>query len=152
MADVKSMLSAIGTTASRLPDLPIKNGQLIFMHDVGKIALDFKDKRTFYNEIVTLQTDEQRKKLENPIKGSFYFVVDTSVLWTYQTEWKQLTSSPQEVLFIGIELPELGSANKLFVNTEKQNISVWDEKINSYRIVSDTTKSISNEEIDQLFI
>mgnify|MGYP004697570423 CR=1 FL=1 len=152
MANIKSTLSVIGTTASRLPDLPIKNGQLVFLQDVGKIALDFKDTRTFYNEIVTLQTDEERKNLENPIEGSFYFVIDTSILWTYQTEWKQLTSSPQEVLFIGIELPELGSANKLFVNTEKQNISVWDEKINSYRIVSDTTKSISNEEIDQLFI
>ena len=73
------------------------------------------------------------------------------VYYILQTEWKQITSSPQEVIFIGIELPELGSANKLFVNTEKQNISVWDEKINSYRIVRVTTKSIGNEEIDKLF-
>lgn len=151
MAD-KSIISVIGTVKSRLPDLSIKNGQLIFVQDAQTIALDLNGKRTFYNQIVTLDTDDQRENLLAPINGCFYFVVDTSVLWTYQTEWKQITSSPQEVIFIGIELPELGSANKLFVNTEKQNISVWDEKINSYRIVSDTTKSISNEEIDQLFI
>ena len=151
MAD-KSIISVIGTVKSRLPDLSIKNGQLIFVQDAQTIALDLNGKRTFYNQIVTLDTDNQRENLLAPINGCFYFVVDTSVLWTYQTEWKQITSSPQEVIFIGIELPELGSANKLFVNTEKQNISVWDEKINNYRIVSDTTKSISNEEIDQLFI
>lgn len=151
MAD-KSIISVIGTVKSRLPDLSIKNGQLIFVQDAQTIALDLNGKRIFYNQIVTLDTDDQRENLLAPINGCFYFVVDTSVLWTYQTEWKQITSSPQEVIFIGIELPELGSANKLFVNTEKQNISVWDEKINSYRIVSDTTKSISNEEIDQLFI
>ena len=150
MAD-KSIISVIGTVKSRLPDLSIKNGQLIFVQDAQTIALDLNGKRTFYNQIVTLDTDDQRENLLAPINGCFYFVVDTSVLWTYQTEWKQITSSPQEVIFIGIELPELGSANKLFVNTEKQDISVWDEKINSYRIVSDTTKSIPNEEIDKLF-
>ena len=49
MAD--KMISVIGTVASRLPDLSIKDGQLIFVKDKKKIALDLGGKRTFYNDI-----------------------------------------------------------------------------------------------------
>ena len=99
MADVqKTILSVVETTASRLPDLSIKNGQLIFVKDSQKIALDIDDKRTFYNQTVVLQTETERTSLLAPITGLFYFVIETAILWTYQTEgWIQITTPPASV-------------------------------------------------------
>ena len=48
------IISFVSTTASRLPDLAIKNGQLVFIRDKQKIALDLDGKRVFYNQITVL--------------------------------------------------------------------------------------------------
>ena len=122
---MKSILSVCATTASRLPDLSIKNGQLIFIQDKHRIAFDFGDKRKFYNQIEELATEEERIALEEPVSGSYYFVIDKAVFWTYQNEWIQLTTSPEEIVFIGTEMPELGSAKILYVNKTKKEISVF---------------------------
>lgn len=153
MADLttKSVLSVCATTSSRLQDLSIKNGQLIFIQDKCRIAFDFGNSRKFYNQINELATDEERLKLEEPVAGSYYFVIDTAVLWAYQDKWIQLTTKPEEIVFIGVELPTLGSANKLYVNKADKEISVWDEETNGYIVVSDVTKSIGESDIDSLF-
>lgn len=99
MADTeKVILSVVETTASRLPDLSIKNGRLIFVKDSQKIALDIDGKRTFYNQTVVLQTETERTSLLAPITGLFYFVIETAILWTYQAEgWIQITTPPASV-------------------------------------------------------
>lgn len=146
------ILSVIATNASRLSDLIIKNGQLVFIKDKARIALDFDDKRVFYNQIVELSTDDDRQSLLAPINGAYYFVISTAVLWYYNNEWVPITTPPQEIVFIGVELPELGSANTLYVNKEELNISVWDENQNKYTIVADTTEPIPNDLIDGIFV
>ena len=149
MAD--KIISVVGTVASRLPDLPIKDAQLIFVKDKQKIALDLGGKRTFYNQINVLETEQERVDLLAPISGCFYFVVGTAVLWFYDGNWKAVTTPPENFLFIGVELPELGSENKLYVNTKERNISVWDDKQKAFIPVGNATDSISNEDIDKLF-
>lgn len=153
MADLtmKSILSVCATTAKRLPDLEIKNGQLIFVQDKHKIAFDFGGKRKFYNQIEELVTDSERIALEEPVSGSYYFVIDTAVLWTYQNEWIPLTTSPEEILFIGTEMPELGSAKTLYVNKNEKCISVWDNDTKKYVVVSDAKEAVSESDIDSLF-
>ena len=121
------------------------------MKDKCKIALDLNGKRTFYNEIITFETEQERVELLAPISGCFYFVINTAVLWFYKDAWVQITTPPEEILFIGTELPELGSDNKLYINKEKRNISVWDENGNGYITVGEVTGRISNAEIDKLF-
>lgn len=76
MADNK--VSVIGTVANRLQNLPIRDGQVIFVKDKKKVALDLNGKRTFYNEIVTFNEDQERLDLLAPINGCFYFVIN----WT----------------------------------------------------------------------
>ena len=140
----------VATTASRVKDLVIKDGQLIFMREVGRIAFDFKGQRVFYNQIVELETESARQSLESPIPG-YYFVIDKATLWFYQDGWVQITHEPKEVVFIGVELPELGSANTLYVDKQSKNISVWDDETKHYVVVADTTSEISEEYIDSLF-
>ena len=53
MADniTRTFPQIIVTVSDRIKDLVIKDGQLIFMQDEGRIAMDYKGKRTFYNQI-----------------------------------------------------------------------------------------------------
>lgn len=141
------IISFVSTTASRLPDLAIKNGQLVFIRDKQKIALDLDGKRVFYNQITVLQTEQERQSLLAPISELFYFVVETAILWTYQTTWIQITSKPE--IYIGDDLPELGVSTNLYVDRTENNISIWNES--DYVVVADSTTSITEEEISNLF-
>ena len=153
MADLTTtpVLSVCATVGSKLPDLVIKDGQLIFVRDKHKIALDFGGKRTFYNQIEELATEAARTSLLAPVAGLFYFVIETAVLWTYRDGWVQITTPPKEVVFFGTELPELGVTKTLYVDTSRKEISVWDEDTASYIVVADKTKELTAEDIDALF-
>lgn len=153
MADTgkKTVLSVCATTSKRLPELVIKDGQLIFVQDKHRIAFDFGGKRKFYNQIEELTTEEERIALVTPVVGSYYFVIKTAVLWTFQDKWIQLTTPPEEVVFIGAQLPELGSVKTIYTNVVNKEISVWDNETQKYIVVADKTEEISEEEISSLF-
>lgn len=152
MADtLNPILSVISTTASRLPDLAIKDGQLIFVKDSQKVALDIGSKRTFYNQITILQTESERQSLLAPISGLFYFVMENAVLWLYNQSWIQITTPPENIVFIGEELPELGSKEVAYINTADKCISVWDDLQQKYMVVADKTEPITDEDILKLF-
>ena len=145
------VLSLCATIGERVKELAIKDGQLIFVQDKHRIALDFNGKRVFYNQIEELNTEQERTSLLAPISGMYYFVIDEAVLWTYQNRWIQITSRPEEIVFIGTELPELGSAKTLYVDKTNKAISVWDTETNQYVVVADKTEEVSIEFIDSLF-
>ena len=153
MADtnIKTVMSLIATTSSKIRDLVIKDGQLIFVQDLGRIAFDFKGKRVFYNQIVELDTEAERLALESPLDG-YYFVIDSACLWFYQNDgWIQITEKPEEIVFIGVELPTLGQQGKLYVDTDDKEISVWDEETDKYIKVSNYTEEVSDADIESLF-
>ena len=108
MADLKNypILSVCATVGSRVSDLLIEDGQLIFIQDKHKIALDYNGKRVFYNQIEEIATEQERKNLLAPVTGFYYFVIDTAVLWTYQNKWIQITTQPENVVQIDTEFPE----------------------------------------------
>ena len=152
MADTttKSIMSLIATTSSRIKDLIIKDGQLIFIQDLGRIAFDFKGKRVFYNQIVELDSEAERLALDSPLNG-YYFVIDSACLWFYQDGWIQITDKPQDIVFIGTELPQLGQENKVYIDTDDREISVWDEETDKYIVVSNYTEEVTDEDIENLF-
>ena len=151
--NVAGVLSVCATTSDKVKNLVIQDGQLIFVHDVGRIALDLHGKRTFYNQIIELESEQERLNLSDMVNGKYYFIIETAVLWRYFNGWIQLTSSPNEILFIGTELPELGKPKTLYVNRTdgNENISIWDEETNNYKIVADKTHTMSADDIIALF-
>ena len=158
MADVNTnnattILSLCATTANKVKDIAIKNGQLLFIHDAGRVAMDFNGKRTFYNQIIELETEQERKNLVDAVNSKYYFVINTGVLWRYFNGWTQITEKPEDIVFIGTELPTLGQENTLYAQTEEgnENISVWDEESQSYKVVADKTHTMSVDEINALF-
>ena len=156
MADLdlstKTILSICATTGAKVKDIPIKDGQLLFIHDRKRISFDILGKRTFYNQIDELATDEERLNMSDPVVGSYYFVIDTAIFWTYQEKgWIQLSTSPEEIIFIGTEMPELGSARTLYVSKEGY-IRIWDTESQTYKVVADKTKEATTEDILSLFV
>ena len=153
MADLttKPVLSVCATVGSKLPNLVIKDGQLIFVQDKHRIALDFGGKRVFYNQIEELATEAARTSMLAPVAGLFYFVIETAVLWTYRDKWVQLTTPPKEVVFFGTELPELGVTKTLYVDTSRKEISVWDDVLSAYVIVADKTNELTADDVNALF-
>ena len=144
-------LKVIATSSSRIRDLIIRDNQLIFIRDLGRIAFDSKGKRVFYNQIVELETEAERLALVNPT-GGYYFVIGSACLYFYKDGWTQITERPQEVLFVGVELPTLGQEGKLYVDTDDREISVWDEETDKYIKVSNYTQEASEQDIEELFI
>lgn len=151
MMSEKSILSVCVTTAERLPDLAIKNGQMVFVKDKHTVALDVGNSRTFYNQIQVLETEAERLAMTTPVQGCFYFVMNTTILWMYNSGWVRVTSPPSEVVYIGSELPESGLEQTLYVDKTQKNISVWDDTTMSYDVVADKSQTISSEEILELF-
>jgi hypothetical protein len=146
-----TVMSLVATSSSRIRELVIKDGQLIFIQDLGRIAFDFKGKRVFYNQIVELETEADRLELSEPLDG-YYFVIDSACLWFYKNnEWLQITEKPESIVSIDVELPQLGQANKIYVDKDDREISVWDEETNKYIVVSNYTQEVSNEDIESLF-
>lgn len=148
----RPVLSVIATTRKRLPDLAIKNAQLIFVRDAQTIAFDFGGVRTFYNQVITVQTEAERNAIETPQQGLFYFVVESAILWTYENGWVQVTTRPEDVVCIGTEFPELGNAKTLYVNKKEKHISVWDVDSTSYVTVGNVSTEMTEEDIDKLFV
>ena len=143
-------LKVIATSSSRIKDLIIRDNQLIFIRDLGRIAFDSKGQRVFYNQIVELATEADRLALVNPI-GGYYFVIGSACLWFYKDGWIQITEKPEETAFIGVELPELGQEGKVYIDTDDREISVWDDENDRYITVSNYTEEVSVSEIDALF-
>ena len=148
--ETNNVLKLVATTSAKIRDLIIEDGQLIFIQDLGRIAFDFKSKRVFYNQIVELNTEAERLALDSPLDG-YYFVIDSAVLWFYKDGWNQITEKPQEILFVGVELPELGQEKTLYVDKDDKEISVWDEETGTYITVSNYTSEVSVEDIEKLF-
>lgn len=148
----KSVLKLVATTSSRVSDLVIENGQLVLLYDIGRIAFDYKGKRVFYNQIVELETEADRLALESPLDG-YYFILDSACLWAYKNGWIQITEKPQEIVQVGVELPQLGQQGKIYAITKEgsENISVWDEDSDKYIVVADKTQSMTTEEVVALF-
>ena len=113
-----AIIKFVSTSIDKLNDIPISMGQVIFVQDQRTVYLD-TDVRTSYQQIITLQTDLQRRALPHPLRG-FYFILETCVLWYYDGEWHPVNSPPTERLFFVHydEFPEIGNEQSLYIDGE----------------------------------
>lgn len=111
-----AIVKFVSTVDSKLSQLTIENGQLIFASDTRRIYLDFNNIRTEYSQIIPLVDETSREEYMAPIRG-FYFVQETNCLWHYDGGWVQLTSPPKEqIVFVDyINLPSIGKEEILYI-------------------------------------
>lgn len=102
-------------TNDKVNQLPVLDGQLIFVHDSRQIYLDVNGERTTYSQIMVLIDEDHREALK-PVTG-FYYVSSTHVLWRYEKhEWIPLTTPPKECVVFTDELPQTGVEKTLYIN------------------------------------
>lgn len=110
MADTKFY----SVSEANLDSIAVENGNIIFVRDSKKIALDSKGERILYHTISVLPT-EQSRLLMTPVRG-FYFVEETGILFRYNgAVWIQINEKPKErVNFLEMdeELPPISKAQE----------------------------------------
>lgn len=112
-----SVIRYYTVTSDKLEQLAVADGQLIFVRDARQIYLDVNGERTTYSQIMVLIDEDHRLGLK-PVTG-FYFVSSTNVLWRYDGQWIQLTTSPKEVVVFTDELPQNGVEKTLYIQGTK---------------------------------
>ena len=128
------------TTSDRIPDLPVKNGQMIFVRDVRKICMDLNDIRVTYEDIVVYQTDGDRVADSNAATG-FYYVEQTHVMWRRNSlGWTQITPDNLNPIVIASfdKFPKVGDPSSLYVDDDV--LYKWDMVSESYLPVANLTK------------
>ena len=146
-------LSFLATTASKIDELPIVNGQFILIKDTNTIAVDMNDKRTKYEQIITLESDSDRSSILAPVNGVFYFVVETNSLWKYDQGWKMICSAQSLVPAGGSSGQVLTKQSDTNGDVSWQNPSVSDEQVttavNSY-LEENPVSGMTAEQEEQL--
>lgn len=128
------------TTASKLSQLQVLDGQLIFVRDVRKIYLDINGARLEYSIIQVLASEEDRSNLLAPVEG-FYFVESTHVMWRYKDKWTQISPFNLNPIFFGgtsDDLPSVGDSATLYVTDDATY--KWDALLREYVVVSNKTE------------
>lgn len=135
MAD--AALKVISTVDSKLSQLAVKNGQLIFAKDTHSLYLDMGDIRTPYRDITIIQTDSARQALLAPTMG-FYFCVETNILWYFQGSWIQITSQPAERTVVRdtyLNFPAIGDESVIYIDKTANKTYRWDDNSLKYYVI-----------------
>jgi len=140
MADV--LFTVVSTTKAKLLDVPVKDGQMIFVTDAPIIAFDDLGARTIYHNIENI-TEAQRLGEATPIPG-FYYCYDTNMLWRYENEWTALIQESKGSLVQKasyIEFPNLGNSTFIYVDTSTEKMYRWDDNELKYYTIGSTSNS-----------
>lgn len=127
------------TANSKLSELPVADGQIIFVYDTKKFYLDMNGLRLGYSDIQVLALESDRTSILAPTEG-FYFVDETDVLWRYKGGWKQVTPDNVSPIVMADyeEFPPTGKENTLYVTDDATY--KWDAVSSQYVCVSNKTE------------
>lgn len=128
------------TVASKLSQLEVRNGNLIFTSDTKQIYLDIHGNRLGYNCIQVFATDTERSALLAPIEG-FYFVEETGVMWRYKEKWVQISPDNLNEITFGTsvdDFPKTGNDKILYVTDDATY--KWDRITKSYMVIANKTE------------
>lgn len=127
------------TTQSKLAQLPVSDGNLIFVTDTKKMYLDINGNRLGYQDIQVLPTETDRTSILAPIEG-FYYIEETNILWRYKEGWKKVTPDNLSPLFFGAyeDFPPTGNSNVLYISDDATY--KWDSLTSTYICIANKTE------------
>lgn len=121
------------TTSDKLQELPVQNGQIIFVPDKNTLCLDMNGQRSYYQTIKTFATDRERLDATNLIKG-FYFVEETSDFWEWKNGWEKTTKSPVVYGSTVASFPARGKEGVLYYSDD--GVYRWNKEQVNYKLIA----------------
>lgn len=133
-----AQMRLVYTTAAKLNDLAVLDGQVIYAPDDNIICLDMRNQRFTYKTIRTFDTDAQRLMTTSATPG-FYYVDETNVIWrkTLNGAWRQITSGNVTPVFYSSTVqsfPLTGTEGILYYAND--GIYRWDPQENKYVLIA----------------
>ena len=134
-----AIVKCYNTVNSKLAQLPVSDGNLIFVTDTRTIYLDINGTRLGYSDIKILPQESDRTSILAPVEG-FYYVEETDIFWRYKEGWKQITPDNLNPLFFGAyeDFPPTGKDNVLYISDDATY--KWDSLTSTYICVSNKTE------------
>ena len=134
------------TTSAKMNDLPVEDGQIIFVPELSTIAMDLYGQRFYYQMIKSFDTDAQRIATPFPIIG-FYWVEETETLWRWNQRWTKVSSSNDSSVVEAEkeeDFPQEGVSNTLYYTDD--GIYRWKNSSDKYNLIANanTWESISD--------
>ena len=129
MANVKYIV----TTSDKVNEIVEEVGQVIFVEDSRRIALDGQDGRVFYDQIMCLAQDSMRTSMIRNLVDGFYFTLDTNILWRLDNlTWIQITEKPDSRVIYGTlaSFPRPGMQGRIYMTDS--HLYHWDPDSESY--------------------
>lgn len=114
------------TVKTKLPNVPIEEGQLIFIYDKGELYFDNSPtSRKQITNLIWLNKDQEREDILAPLTQKFYYVKETNTFWQYTGEWEEVfnptkfaTKAQGDKADTALQALEIG--NVTFVNTVEE--------------------------------
>lgn len=134
-----AIVKAYNTLQSKLSQLPVSEGNLIFVTDTRTIYLDINGNRLAYHDITVLSQESDRTSILAPVEG-FYYVEETDIFWRYKGGWKQITPDNLNPLFFGAyeDFPPTGKDNILYISDDATY--KWDSLTSQYICIANKTE------------
>lgn len=134
-----AIVKAYNTLQSKLSQLPVSDGNLIFVTDTHTIYLDINGTRLGYTDITVLSQESDRTSILAPVEG-FYYVEETDIFWRYKEGWKQITPDNLNPLFLGAyeDFPPTGKDNVLYISDDATY--KWDSLTSQYICIANKTE------------
>lgn len=124
------------TTSAKLNELPVEDGQIIFVPNDKLVCLDMKGQRFRYQALQIYTTNSERLSDDSMTIG-MYYVKETNVLWYWDGKWTQITPSFLSPVFYGIsvqEFPQSGIEGNLYFTDD--GIYNWKNQLSRYNLIA----------------
>lgn len=88
-----ALIKPIEVIQSRLSEVPIKHGQILFCTDTNDIYMDSSEgSRVQMSDIIKLATEEERESMFVPLIGKIYLVEESNKLYSYNgLDWETIS-------------------------------------------------------------
>lgn len=132
--DKGNVLTVIETLKSKISNLSIDNGQLVFTLDSLDIFWDTEGNRKKITDIIILITEEDKTNLLAPLSGKFYYVKENNSFYYYDSDWIKINdtgeSSNNNFDFSNKVIYKDNSTSNLTYIEESENYTLKTQKIN----------------------
>lgn len=123
-------LSLTEASQSRLSDIPITDGQLIFCRDTGNFYKDDATTRIKMSSDLVICSELPLAPLGNKI-----YLLLPNTLYYFNGEWVELNESPIVTKNTIYSFPTIGDAYHIYVATKTNRTYRWDDENTKYYCV-----------------